>query len=1071
MIYFKRLSNQLQTLNSFKRILCLVLVFVGFQLMGQQTINGTVSDADGPLPGATIVVQGTNNGVSSDFDGNFTIQANVGDVLELSFVGFQTQYITVAANQSSIAATLETDNELEEVVVTGYGTQKKVNLTGAVAAVTGEVLEDRPIVNVGEGLQGVIPNLNIDIRNGDPTTAPEFNIRGFESINGGTPLILVDGVPMDLGSLNPNDIASISVLKDASSAAVYGARAAFGVILIETKKGKTGKASVSFTSEFSFGRPIMNIDLLDNPYEAALIKNASTQRNAGTDAFDADYLAGAQAWVANPTPENAWIRDGTVLRHVGFNNFADEFVRNWAPQQRHNLSVSGATEKSNYYVSLGFLEKKGWINNDDKNIDYDRYNILAKTSYKITDWLEMDTKVLVTVEEDDQPHFYNWDVNINSLARMGANAVRFPDLPYYLTPGDRSQYEQYIGIPFLSVNPMAYIENGGRDLMHQNDILATQGLTITPMKGLKVRAEFSPNYTYVYNEDQRTKVQGLVGGASVDLSNITFDSGFSTTDFLENRYDKRFYYVFNAYADYTFEPENSNHYFKAIVGFNQEMGNRHYTRAKAYSLITPNITNINATTGAQEAYSGASHVSLRGAFYRLNYIFQDKYLIELNGRYDASSRFPTDTRFDFFPSFSAGWKISEEDFMAGTSSWLDALKIRGSYGELGNQLLGNDWYPYIPTMGSNTSSYLLAAGSRAPYVSPAGLVSSDLTWETVTSSNFGVDATILNNKLDLSLDIFTRTTKDMLMNVTYPDILGTSAPKSNAADLQTKGWELAATWKNQINDDWYYGVTLALSDSQAEITKYDNPTGSLNEYYVGQKIGEIWGFKVDDGRNGIFQTDAEVAGWADLTKMNFDGWKAGDLKYQDINGDGVVDRGNETLDNPGDRTIIGNSSMRYRFGLNLDLRYKNWSLNSFFQGILKGDYMPPNGNWVAFYPFNAGHVEKYYVTDSWTPDNPDAYFHAAETGTNNNGKKNLQYNSRYLQDASYIRLKQLNLNYRVPQDIVDLIGVQSLNLYYSGQNLWEATKMRKPLDPEVRPTLTQEYYKNRTHAFGVKIGL
>jgi len=295
-------------------------------------------------------------------------------------------------------------------------------------------------------------------------------------------------------------------------------------------------------------------------------------------------------------------------------------------------------------------------------------------------------------------------------------------------------------------------------------------------------------------------------------------------------------------------------------------------------------------------------------------------LIELNGRYDASSRFPTDTRFDFFPSFSAGWKISEEDFMAGTSSWLDALKIRGSYGELGNQLLGNDWYPYIPTIGSNTSSFLLAPASRAPYVSPAGLVSSDLTWETVTSSNFGVDATILNNKLDLSLDIFTRTTKDMLMNVTYPDILGTSAPKSNAADLQTKGWELAATWKNQINDDWYYGVTLALSDSQAEITKYDNPTGSLNEYYVGQKIGEIWGYKVDDGRNGIYQTDAEVAGWADLTKMNFDGWRAGDLKYQDINGDGVVDRGNETLDNPGDRTIIGNNSMRYRFGLNLDLR-------------------------------------------------------------------------------------------------------------------------------------------------------
>ena len=1063
MIQLKNLSNRIPILNFFKKGLLLILVFLGSQVMGQQTVNGTVSDPDGPLPGATVIVQGSDNGVTTDFDGNFSIQANEGDVLELSYVGFQTQLITISANQEAISAVLQGDSELEEVVVTGYGTQKKINLTGAVAAVSGEVLDDRPIVNLGEGLQGVIPNLNIDIRNGDPTTSPEFNIRGFESINGGTPLILVDNVPMDIGSVNPNDIESISVLKDASSAAVYGARAAFGVILVTTKKGKSTKARVNFQSEFSWGKPIMLMDPIDDPYQYALARNVANIRTNGAPSYDDDYLAAAQIYSNNPTPENAWYRDGSVIRYVGYNDFKNMYLKDWIPQQRHNLSVSGSTDKSNYYVSLGFLEKKGWIKMDEHNIDYDRYNMLAKVSYEVTDWLEMDTRALITHETNDEPHFYNWDVNINSFIRMGGRATHFPDLPYYVTPGDRSVYEEHIGNYFISTNPLPFLVDGGRDLMQQTDLVATQGITIKPMKGLKIRAEFSPNYTYTYAEDQRTKITAVKASNSVDLTNIEYDSGFSATDYIQNRYDKKFYYVFNAYADYTYEPEGSDHYFKALVGFNQEKGDRHYLTGRAYELITSAVTNINATVGNQETYSGASHVSLRGAFYRFNYIFQDKYLVELNGRYDASSRFPSESRYDFFPSFSAGWVLSEEAFMADVAgSWLNRLKVRGSYGELGNQLLGSDYYPYISTMGSGTSRFMLSGGA-APYVTPAGLVSSDLTWETVASSNFGIDATLLDSRLDFSFDLFTRETKDMLMMVSYPDILGTSAPKSNAADLKTTGWELSATWKNQLDQDWYYGVTLALSDSQAEITKYENPTGSLNEYYVGQQIGEIWGYKT----GGLFQTDA-AAQTNNLAALG-NNWAAGDVNFLDLDGDGVVDRGNDTLSDTGDRRVIGNESMRYRFGLNLDLRYKNWTLNTFFQGILKGDYFPPTNNWNAFWPWNAGNAEWYYITDSWTPENPDAYFPAPHIGYND--KKNYHVNDRYLQDASYIRLKQLTLSYKVPQSIVDQIGLASMSLYYSGQNLWEHTNMRPPLDPEVRPTLTQEYYKNRTHAFGLKVGL
>jgi TonB-linked SusC/RagA family outer membrane protein len=448
---------------------------------------------------------------------------------------------------------------------------------------------------------------------------------------------------------------------------------------------------------------------------------------------------------------------------------------------------------------------------------------------------------------------------------------------------------------------------------------------------------------------------------------------------------------------------------------------------------------------------------------RLNYNLMDRYLLTVTGRWDGASMLAAGNKWDFFPSAALAWKMNEENFMKNIG-WLNSLKLRVGYGVTGNASINS--YQTAGSMVSQWANKPFGQGGITTNTTGAKasvLPNRNLGWEKTASTNFGVDATLLDSRLDITFDLFKRETRDMLMQVEQPDILGTGAPDTNAADLETKGWELSATWKNQVDDDWYYGVTLALSDSQAEITKYENPTGSLNEYYVGQQIGEIWGYRT----GGLFQTDAA----AQENGGSFIGnnWGAGDVAFLDLTGDGKVDPGNQTLDNPGDRTIIGNSSMRYRFGLNLDLRYKNWTLNTFFQGILDGDYFPPTGNWNAFWPWNAGNAEWYYITDSWTPENPNAYFPAPHIGYND--KKNYHVNDRYLQDAAYIRLKQLTLNYRVPSEIVDQLGLQSLNLYYSGQNLWEQTNMRAPLDPEVRPTLTQEYYKNRTHAFGLKIGL
>ncbi|WP_020533293.1 SusC/RagA family TonB-linked outer membrane protein [Flexithrix dorotheae] len=1038
----------------------------------QTVITGKVTSADDGevLPGVSILIKGTTTGTTTDFDGNYKLSVPETGILEFSYIGFKTQEVAIGS-QSVINVKLETDLEqLEEVVVVGYGTQEKANLTGAVGVADGEVLANRPIVNVGEGLKGVIPNLNVNIRNGDPAEPIEFNIRGFESINGGQPLVLVDGVPMDLNKINPNDIESISVLKDAAASAVYGARAAFGVVLVTTKKGQGEKINVSFGAEFGMAKPILFIDPITDPYQFVLARNQANERTNGAPAYDQDYIDGTRRYSENPTLENAWGVFNGQLRHYGYNNYVNELITDFAPQQKYNVSVSGASDKSSLYASFGYLNKDGYLKNKEKNENFKRYNILLKGDFKVNNWMSLDSRALVTIEKSDKPHFYHWDVNINTSARQDPlDPIQFPDLDYYLTPGDKEDFAQYQGMYFGGTNFFPYLEDGGRQTWTRNDIVLTQGATLTPIKGLNIRGEFSANYRYRDFQDVQSKVEVI---SNRDLEGgLIIDNGFSGNDWINNVSNNDQYYVINTYADYTIDTE-SGHYVKAMVGFNQEWGRFQYIRARAYSLITPQITDLNATVGNQETYGGKEHTSLRGAFYRVNYIFKDKYLLELNGRYDGTSRFPKEDRFGFFPSFSVGWRISNEAFMSNTSGWLDNLKLRASYGTLGNQLLFEPngttpiYYPYIPTMGSGTSPYMMSSGSRTPYVSAAGLVSPTLTWETVISKNIGVDISVLNNRLDFSFDWYTRDTKDMLTDVEFPSILGTAAPKQNAADLQTKGWEIAATWKTRINSDWNYNITLALADNLSKITKYDNPTGALSEYYVGQVVadegGERWGYETV----GIFQTEAEVAEWADQSQLGAN-WRPGDIKYADLNGDGKINAGDNTLENPGDQKIIAYENPRYSYGLTGNVGWKGLTLNLFFQGVLKYDYWPPNGNWVAFYPFNAGHVENYYLTDTWSESNPNAYFAAPHISTNT--KQNIHPQTRYVQNAAYIRLRNLTLAYNLPAKMTEKIGLGTAQIYFSGMNMWEYTKMRKPLDPEVRPTLTQEYYKQRIYSLGVQV--
>lgn len=1040
-------------------LLVLTLLIPDFAAFGQDgTVSGKVLDADGqPLIGANITQKGTTNGVTADANGAFSLRLNAQPkILTISFIGYVSKDINVAG-KTNLDIVLEEDAQsLEEIVVVGYGTQEKVNLTGAVGVAKGEVLKNRPISTVGEGLQGVIPNLNITVRNGDPLAPVDFNVRGYESINGGSPLILVDGVPMDLNRINPNDIKSISVLKDAAAAAVYGARAAFGVVLVETKKGESGKIKVSFNNQFSINRSIFNIDPVTDPYEFILAQNQASLRNSNAPKWDDDYVAGTKAFSENPAtaPQYAVVNGG--IRFYGNNDYKNRLINDSSPANQHDISFSGGSENAKLYASLGYINRDGF-QKIGKDI-FKRYNILLRGEFKVNKWLSVDTKTVLNTQYSDKAHFYSNDVAINSVLRAEPfRLLEFPDLPFYLTPGDRSVYEPYIGSQVAGVNAIPYFEVGGRTTFTNNDLWLTQGLTLTPIKGLRVRADYSYNIFNRIYDDVASRVEVINPNL---LSPNFFLTSYSGDDYIASENSNNRYSVLNAFAQY--EVQNLvNHSVSAMVGINREEGFNRFIRGQNRGIISNGINDLSATTGVQSSTGSRSHVALFGAFYRVNYDYKKKYLVELNGRYDGSSRFPSESRFGFFPSFSGAWRISNEDFMAGASTWLTNLKVRASYGTLGNQLLGNNFYPYISTLGSSISRYIFSSGG-APTITPAGLVSPTLTWESVTSRNIGLDFTLFKGKLDASLDAYTRDTKDMLLDVSYPSILGTAAPKENGADLRTRGWEASLTWRDKIGKDLSYDVTLALSDAQAEITKYNNPTGNIATFYEGQKLGEIWGYETV----GIYQTDDE-ANAAPSQNSIANRWRAGDMQYKDINGDGKIDRGNGTLENLGDWTIIGNSSPRYTFGVNTGLRYKNFNFSAFFQGVAKIDYLPNNINYGWFYPFQSEYVENWMITDSWSETNRDAYFGAPDLL----GKQNIQPQSRYVQNAAYVRLKNINFGYSLPQGLVEKLKLDGIQLYVNGQNVWEFSKIRFPLDPETIRTPNVEYPMQRTLTFGINASL
>lgn len=1019
--------------------------------------NGVVTDTTGETAiGASVVVKGTTNGTITGLDGDFSLSGvTKGSILVVSFVGYQNT--EVKWNGQPLTIVLKEDTKvLDEVVVVGYGTQKKANLSGAVAAVDGKVLQDRPITNIGQGLQGVVPNLNITMNNGGaPGATSSFNIRGNTSLNGGSPLVLVDNVQMDANLVNPDDIESISVLKDAASASIYGARAAYGVILITTKKGKkSDKPTVSLSATGYWQSPALTFHNVNSMQYLTMMDEAYQNDGGSGHYFKSQVYQYAEDYFNGKYDSPVFFDtayDTYKYGYCGNTDWWDELYKT-SFSQIYTANISGGNDRTTYYASVSMNDQGGILKaGDDK---YNKYNANVNISSNITKWLNVSAKIAHTYT--DELHPTGGTTAMNSTAYSGLSSYSgmmkgdlSPLMPVKHPDGHYAGQGSY-------TNPVAIMEQGGNAQYKQNDLWMTGAVKITPIKGLVINADYTWNF---YGKSSNQHVQNFYDYTAVPGTENYYPWTNPSSVTVTNNDD--YYNAFNAFAEYTFSLKEK-HNFKVMVGYNQENKHKKYHYAGRKNLIDSSNPSLNLAYGDMAMNGSETHWSVNGFFARINYDYKGKYLLELNGRYDGSSKFPHGDRYAFFPSASVAWRVSEEKFWEPIRGWFDNFKLRASYGSLGNQALDESRYgnfPYLATYGINTKYGALLNGTRPVAVSVPGLVSASFTWETVNQIDFGFDASFFGGRLNTSFDWYRRNTKDMLTaGQALPAVLGTSVPQENAADMKTVGWEVSLEWNDRLSNGFGYHIKGVLSDYQASITKFSNPTKLLGTHYVGEKLNEIWGYV----SNGLFQSD-EDAKAADQSYLSGGSWGAGDVKYEDLNNDGKIDIGKNTLDDSGDRKIIGNSTPRYSYGITAGFDYKGFDFEMFWQGIGKRDY------WLGGSQF-WGFTDEWCTPltsslDYWTEDNRDAYFPRLHHYGVNGG--NHQVSTRYLQNAAYLRLKNVVLGYTIPRSITEKVKISRLRVFVQGENLLTFTPLIDSYDPETLNNMT--YPINKKISVGLNL--
>jgi len=1029
-------------------------------------ITGRVADNTGdPLPGVNVVVKGTNIGAATNFNGEFTVNVADGNaVLQFSFVGYVTQEITVGSQRNFNVTLVENANVIEEVIVVGYGTIKKTNLTGAVGYVDERQLENRAVSTLAQALQGKVAGVNISSASGMPGAPQNINIRGYTGLGKmAEPLLVIDGVQGgNLSDIEINDVESISFLKDAASAAIYGSSAPYGVILVTTKKGRAGKPVINYNNNFGWSAPnnlphmVNSLDFAKQYNRAyANAKETNPAINAATMDRIERYIAGTlkEETEKNPNADD-W---RTFFDANGNNDWFDIYFKKASFSQRHNIGVSGATESSNYYVGLGYTQQDGMFN--FANETDQRYNARVNVSSNLTKWLTFSARTSYMRSLQNMPAAYggfgnggtlgditssNPDIYKYSLDMMHMVGNTFPVVPFKEPTGRYSQYSYTLGFT-----------EGGRQNRTTDNISLTGEFVVKPLPGWDITA----NYTYAVRNFEHTN-HAKTFYTEMPSGTLLPRSGSSPNSFFR-RFDKTQDYVINAFTSYT--KSVGGHNFNAVLGFNQRLIT--YVRVTGFNnyLISDEVPMLSLTYGTATALADNEwEEATRGAFGRIQYNYKEKYLLELNGKYDGTSKYLKDYRMKFYPGVSAAWAMSREAFWDPITEYVNMFKLRASYASLGNQTYSGryDFYPGLGRQMSTSTSWFFPSDTRQMSFWSPPLVDYNLTWVTTTTLDFGFDLGALNNRLEFSFDWYRRLETDFIGPAQiYPALLGVGAAGANNTDIETKGWEISIGWRDRIGE-LSYGANFILSDYTGKVLKYPNPDGKFYQWYDGKQMGEIWGFETV----GIIKTQEAADRAKQKQKILNNNWYIGDIEYK-VNGENLS-WGDRTLKNPGDQKVIGNNTPRFSFGLNLNAEWKGFDAAVFLQGIGKRDLMfhySSNYFWgVTRGTFQASVFDvhdRFHVKDPANPDynmdkkyllpeNPNGYLPNAYFNT----YKNCQSQSGYLQSGAYLRLKNLQIGYTIPKSVTEKIKCQKARLFVNGENLLTFTNLLKIVDPEIVDT-------------------
>lgn len=1037
------------------------LLLACISLSGQgsrMTVSGKVADQNGePIPGVLVVVSGTTNGTTTDFDGKYSISVAPDATLEFSSMGYTAQSVGVA-NRAVINVTLKEDNfMIEETIVVGYGTQRKVDLTGSVEQVGSEVFASRPNANVTQMLEGAVPNLNISLADGKPIRTADFNVRGTTSIGqGGSALILVDGVEGDPAMLNPDDIASVSVLKDAASAAIYGSRAPYGVVLITTKNAKKGNTVVNYSNNFTFSSPVVRPEYVTDGFTWASMMYQAYYNFYGQRPTDMNMVQTfSTGWLMEYRRRHDTGEFGTLVSDGSWRTTAGNYVyfpegtdwfgllyKDYTLGQTHNISISGSSDRFDYYVSGRIYGYYGLYDSPNNTDDCHSQNMRVKLGYQAYPWLR------ITNNFEQGHRIYN-----NPITSAGAdgniwaqiNACAAVSVPMFNPDGTMTQAAAY------SVGGFLY---GNSKNVYENDTVKNTAGFIASFLDNKLTINGDATYKFTQDNglirkypDQFSKTPGVLETRPGLQSSITEDRNTVK------------YMAANVYTDYT--RELGHHYIKGMVGYNYEQWSSSKLHVYNTDLLSESVDNINLTFGTEDRKMSETWKKWRsvGLFSRINYSYADRYLLQFNGRYDGSSKFPSNERWAFFPSVSGGWRLSEEPWIKNNISrkWLSNAKFRVSYGSLGNSNVSPYYYDETLSIGNSR----LLNGSKYRKTEAPDPIPDNLTWETSRTYNGGIDLGFLEERFTITADTYLRRTEDMFTDgPSIQAVYGADAPKGNYAQLSTRGYEITVLWKDAFKlagKPFNYSLKGTLADYVSTVDEFYNETnyiGARNyaEYYKGQTIGEVWGFI----SYGLWQTQEEIdaaeaaARAAGATQYDaihsFSNDKKlhpGDTKIEDINGDGYITRGDQTLDNPGDRTIIGNDEPRYIWSFNLSADWNNFYASIFFQGVGKQDYYTIGDSGMIWGQYNRPYnmIPKWQLGQYWTEENRDAWLPRYTAKMEPFSQGNRRGNSRYLFDISYIRLKNIQFGYNLPEKWIKPLKLSKASVFFSGENIWDWSPM------------------------------